>query len=202
MNFDQLKEQWNNEDGNSVNIPNTIEQLKKSRHPIEKIRKSMKAEFPMQIIAVILIAFFPQQFGFPASQYIIYYTSYAMLVVISSYYLFGFYKFYKQTELYSGNTKNSLWKIYHELKLNMERYQSFGFLLLPHVMITVGLEFYNLLEQKGKSLGNISDSLQQGMIISVLLGTLATVTGIVLWTKYIYGRQARQLENILNETDE
>lgn len=202
MNFDQLKEQWNNEDGDSVNIPNTIEQLKKSKHPIEKIQKSMKAEFPMQVIAVILIAFFPQQLRFPESQYIIYYTSYAMLVVISSYYLFGFYKFYKQTELYDGNTKNSLWKIYHELKLNMERYQSFGFLLLPHFMITLGLEFYNILEKKGESLGDMSSSYQQALIISVLIGTLAIVAGIVLWTKYIYGRNAKRLENILNEMDE
>ncbi|KMQ66806.1 hypothetical protein ACM46_04715 [Chryseobacterium angstadtii] len=202
MNFDQLKEQWNNEDGSSVHIPNTIEQLKKSKHPIEKIRKSMKAEFPMQVIAVILIAFFPLQLKFPSSQYVIYYTSYAMLVVISSYYLYGFYKFYKQTGLYTGNTKNSLWKIYHELKLNMERYQSFGFLLLPHFMITLGLEFYNVLQEKGKSLGNIADSYQQTLILVVLFGTLAIVVSIVLWTKYIYGRQAKQLESILNETDE
>ncbi|REC75150.1 hypothetical protein DRF60_15975 [Chryseobacterium elymi] len=202
MNFDQLKEQWNNEDGENVNIPNTIEQLKKSKHPIEKIQKSMKAEFPMQIIAVILIAFFPQQLHFPESQYIIYYTSYAMLVVISSYYLFGFYKFYKQTELYTGNTKNSLWKIYHELKLNMERYQSFGFLLLPHFMITLGLEFYNIFQKKGMSLDSFADSYQQAFILIVLLGTLAIVISIVLWTKYFYGRHAKRLENILNETDE
>lgn len=202
MNFDQLKEQWNNEDGNSVHIPNTIEQLKKSKHPIEKIQKSMRAEFPMQIIAIIFIAFFPQQLGFPTSQYVIYYTSYAVMVVISSYYLYGFYQFYKQTELYSGNTKNSLWKIYHELKLNMERYQSFGFLLIPHVLITLGLEFYNVMGKKGESLGTISDSFQQALIISTLLGTIAMVAGIVLWTKYIYGRNAKHLENILNETDE
>ncbi|NML69609.1 hypothetical protein HHL23_07350 [Chryseobacterium sp. RP-3-3] len=202
MNFDQLKEQWNNEDGSSIHIPNTIEQLKKSKHPIEKIQKSMKAEFPMQVIAIILIAFFPQQLDFPPSQYIIYYTSYAMLVVISSYYFFGFYKFYKQTELYSGNTKNSLWKIYHELKLNMERYQSFGFLLLPHFMIALGLEFYNIFEKKGKSLGSFADSYQQALIMVVLIGTIAIVTGIVLWTKYIYGRNAKRLENILNEMEE
>ncbi|WP_051884418.1 hypothetical protein [Chryseobacterium luteum] len=202
MNFDQLKEQWNNEDGNSVNIPKTIEKLKKSKHPVENIQKSMRAEFPMQIIAIILIAFFPQQLDFPPSQHVIYYTSYAILVVISSYYLFGFYKFYKQTELYTGNTKNSLWKIYHELKLNMERYQSFGFLMLPHFMVSLGLEFYNIFEEKGKSLGNMSGSYQQSLILIVLLGTIFIVTSIVLWTKYIYGRNAKRLENILNEMDE
>lgn len=202
MNFDQLKEQWNKEDGSSVQIPNTIEQLKKSKHPIEKIRKSMKAEFPMQILAIIFIAFFPQLLNFPPSQYVIYYTSYAMLVVISSYYLYGFYKFYQQTELYTGNTKNSLWKIYHELKLNMERYQSFGFLLLPHFMITLGLECYKILDSKGISLEDMTNSYQRMLIISVLIGTLAIVINIVLWTKYVYGRQAKQLENILNEIDE
>ncbi|WPO91309.1 hypothetical protein [Chryseobacterium sp. YR459] len=201
MNFDQLKEQWNKEDSD-VHIPDTIEQLKESKHPIEKIQKNMKREFPMQILAIILIAFFPLQFKFPSSQYIIYYVSYTMMVVISSYYLLGFYKFYKQTELYTGNTKNSLWKIYHELRLNMERYQSFGFLLLPHFLVTIGLVIYNTMEEQGKSLTELTASHQQGLIIAVLLGTLGVITSIVLWTKYIYGGSAKKLENILNEMDE
>lgn len=201
MNFDQLKEQWNKEDSD-VHIPDTIKQLKESKHPIEKIQKNMKKEFSMQILAIILIAFFPLQFKFPHSQYIIYYVSYTMMVVISSYYLLGFYKFYKQTELYTGNTKNSLWKIYHELRLNMERYQSFGFLLLPHLLITIGLVIYNTMKEQGKSLPELSASHQQGLIIAVLIGTLGFITSIVLWTKYIYGGSAKQLENILNEMDE
>ncbi|PRB00797.1 hypothetical protein CQ046_17440 [Chryseobacterium sp. MYb7] len=201
MNFDQLKEQWNKEDSD-VHIPDTIQQLKESKHPIEKIQKNMKKEFPMQIVAIILIAFFPLQFKFPSSQYIIYYVSYTMMVVISSYYLLGFYKFYKQTELYTGNTKNSLWKIYHELRLNMERYQSFGFLLLPHFLVTIGLFIYNTMEEQGKSLAELTSSHQQGLIIAVLIGTLGIITSIVLWTKYIYGRSAKQLEKILNEMEE
>ncbi|RXM38776.1 hypothetical protein BOQ62_15495 [Chryseobacterium sp. CH21] len=201
MNFDQLKEQWNKEDSD-VHIPDTIQQLKESKHPIEKIQKNMKKEFPMQIVAIILIAFFPLQFKFPSSQYIIYYVSYTMMVVISSYYLLGFYKFYKQTELYTGNTKNSLWKIYHELRLNMERYQSFGFLLLPHFLVTIGLVIYNTMQEHGKSLTELTSSHQQGLIIAVLIGTLGIITSIVLWTKYIYGRSAKQLEKILNEMEE
>lgn len=201
MNFDQLKEQWNNEDSN-VHIPDTIEQLKESKHPVEKIQKSMKKEFPAQVLAIILIGFFPLQFGFPHSQYIIYYISYTMMVVISSYYLLGFYKFYKQTELYTGNTKNSLWKIYHELRLNMERYQSFGFLLLPHFLITIGLFIYNILEEKGKNMSELTNTNQASLIFAVLIGTLSLVVSIILWTKYIYGRPAKQLETILNEMDE
>ncbi|WP_062698735.1 hypothetical protein [Chryseobacterium indologenes] len=201
MNFDQLKEQWNNEESN-VHIPDTIEQLKESKHPIERIRKSMKKEFPAQVLAIILIAFFPFQFGFPSSQYVIYYTSYVMMAVISCYYLYGFYRFYKQTGLYTGNTKNSLWKIYHELRLNMERYQSFGFLLLPHFLITIGLLIYNTLEKRGKSLNGLSEGHQQALILAVLIGTLWLVTSIVLWTKYIYGRNARKLEKILDDMDE
>ncbi len=201
MNFDQLKEQWNKEDSD-VQIPDTIKQLKESKHPIEKIQKNMKREFPMQILAIILMAFFPLQFQFPASQYIIYYVSYTMMVVISSYYLLGFYKFYKQTELYTGNTKNSLWKIYHELRLNMERYQSFGFLLLPHFLVTIALVLYNLMEKQGKSLAQLTSYYQMGLIMVVLVSTLAVIISIVLWTKYIYGGSAKQLENILNEMDE
>ncbi|MGG7471069.1 hypothetical protein [Chryseobacterium arthrosphaerae] len=201
MNFDQLKEQWNKE-GSNVQIPDSIQQLKESKHPIEKIQKSMKKEFPAQVFAIILIAFFPFILKFPPSQYIIYYVSYIVMVVISCYYLYGFYKFYKQTELYTGNTKNSLWKIYHELCLNMERYQSFGFLLLPHLMVTSGLQIFNILEKKGKSLSELSHFHQEAVILVVLSGTIAFVASIVLWTKYIYGRNAQQLETILNDMDE
>ncbi|BAP33789.1 uncharacterized protein CHSO_4752 [Chryseobacterium sp. StRB126] len=201
MNFDQLKEQWNNEDSN-VHIPDTIEQLKESKHPIEKIQKNMKKEFPAQVLAIILIGFFPLQFNFSASQYLIYYISYTLMVVISTYYLYGFYKFYKQTELYTGNTKSSLWKIFHELRLNMERYQSFGFLLLPHFLLTIVLTIYNTLEEKGKTLSELTNAHQYSLILTVLIGTLFVVISIILWTKYIYGRQAKQLENILNEMDE
>ncbi|RKS96784.1 hypothetical protein [Chryseobacterium defluvii] len=201
MNFDQLKNEWNNENNEDINIPDSIKKLKESKHPIERIQRTMKREFVMQVIAIILIAFFPFQFGFPSSQYVIYYTSYAMLVVISSYYLYGFYQFYKQTELYTGNTRNSLWKIYYELRLNMERYQSFGFLLLPHFLLTIGLAIYNQLEEKGKSISDLASSHQQTLILVVLIGTLFVVASIVLWTKYIYGRYAKQLETILNETE-
>lgn len=201
MNFDELKEQWNKENSD-VHIPDSIKQLKESKHPIEKIQKNMKREFPMQILAIIIIGLFPLQFQFPSSEYIIYYVSYTVMIVISSYYLSGFYKFYRQTELYTGNTKNSLWKIYHELRLNMERYQSFGFLLLPHFLVTAGLIIYNAMEKQGKSLAELTSSHQQGLIILVLIGTLAIIISIVLWTKYIYGRSAKKLENILNEMDE
>lgn len=201
MNFDQLKEQWNNE-ASDVKIPDTIEQLKESKHPIEKIQKNMKKEFPAQILAIIMIGFIPLIFDFPSSRYLIYYVSYTMLVAISVHYLFGFYKFYKQAELYTGNTKNSLWKVYHELKLNMERYQSFGFLLLPHFLLTTGLAIYNQIEKRGESLSELTGSYQQALTVVVLLGIIALVASIVLWTKYIYGGPARQLENILDEIDE
>lgn len=201
MNFEQLKNEWNKE-GDNINIPDTIKKLKESKHPIERIQRTMKKEFVMQVIAIILIAFFPFQFKYPSSQYVIYYTSYAMLVVISSYYLLGFYKFYKQTELYTGNTRNSLWKIYYELRLNMERYQSFGFLLLPHVLLTIGLAIYNQLVEKGKLASDLETSYQQTLILIALIGTVFFVTSIVLWTKYVYGRYAKQLESILNETED
>ncbi|MGH1520235.1 hypothetical protein [Chryseobacterium sp. JK1] len=201
MNFDQLKEQWNKE-GNDLQVPDTIKQLKESKHPVEKIKKNMKSEFPTQVFSVIMIGFFPLVLQFPASQYTIYYISYTFLVIVSCYYLFEFYKFYKQAELYTGNTRNSLWKIYHELTLNMERYQSFGFLLLPHLMITLGLTAYNTLGKKGESLTNISSTKQIVLILLVVVGIVAVVAGIVLWTKYFYGRSARQLEKILDEIEE
>ncbi|WP_160318007.1 hypothetical protein [Chryseobacterium sp. ERMR1:04] len=43
---------------------------------------------------------------------------------------------------------------------------------------------------------------QQVLILSVVIGTIAIIAGIILWTQYFYGKNAKQLENILNEIDE
>lgn len=202
MNFEELKNNWQKESAEEVHIPSRIAQLKEARHPLEQLQKNMKKEFYAQVAAILLIALLPFQFGFPAEQYIIYYTSYAMLVVISAYYIFGFYRFYRQVGLYNGDTRSSLWKIYYELRLNMERYQSFGFLLLPHFLITLGLAVFNKMAQKGKTLADLTEAHQFSLIIIVLVGTLAVVAGIVLWVKYVYGRYAKKIEHLLKEMTE
>lgn len=108
----------------------------------------MRNEFWAQIIAIILLAGLPQMTDISSSYYITYYVAYSVLVVVSGYYLYGFYQFYKQINLFHSDTKGSLLRIYYELRLAMERYQSFGFLLLPFLLVWFGIYSTDLLQKK------------------------------------------------------
>jgi hypothetical protein len=202
MNFDNLKKSWDEEKSENLEIPSAINQLRKSTHPLEIIRQNMKKEFYTQIAAILFLALAPQLTGIKPSLYLIYYTSYAVLVIISAYYLYGFFKFYNQMDLHSLNTKDSLWKIYYEVRLNMERYQSFGFLLLPFLMVWMGVYGYSIFIEKGMALNDISTKLQIIIIVLVLITTAITISAIVLWTRKIYGKYADELKEILTEMNE
>lgn len=201
MNFEQLKSEWAKEPETENEIT-TIKHLGQSRHPVEKVQQAMKKEGIMQLIAILALAFAPQFLGVYGTGRIIYYISYIVVVVIGGYYLYGFYKFYRQTGLYSADTRSSLMKIYYELRLNMERYQSFGFLLLPHFIVTIGLFMNATVAGKQLSLWAIPNNLVWILIGVVLMGCIAVVACIVWWTKAVYGKHAAALKVLLDQLED
>lgn len=199
MNLDELKSAWNNDGTNDVSIPETIEQLKKAQHPLDKLKRNMKNEWIMQLIAIIALGFIPQLQGFVSSLYIFYYVAYSLLVIVSVYYLSRFKAFYTQITHYSSDTKDSLTEIYHEFRLNIERYHSFGFLLLPFALVWVGVYIQNDLMLKGKDLSSLSNDAQKLLIVAVIVIILLFVVAILGWTKYYYGKYLKQLKAVLDE---
>jgi len=200
MNFDELKKNWNNieEPDLDIQIPNNNQ----SKHPLEKLQRSMKQEGILQVLSIIFLGFVPPIMGIAKDFYMLYYIAYAMLFIISSYYLSTFYRFYKQVNLFSNATKGSLLRIYYELRLAMERYQSFGFLLLPFVFVWLGIYLQDRLLQKGKSIISLSQETQVYIGIGIGITTLLTIFSIVIWVKKIYGRYAKELERIIDNLEE
>ncbi|MFD2904790.1 hypothetical protein [Sphingobacterium anhuiense] len=202
MNLDELKTAWNSESTNDVRIPAKIKQLGQAKHPLDKLKRKMKNEWYMQFIAILFLLFFPQVMHIHPSLYIIYYTSYALLVVISVYYLNLFRLFYNKINDYTADTKDSLLEIYYELKINIERYHAFGFLLLPVALVAIALYVNTIKLERGDSFTTESHSETISFIILTLVVSFTFILSILAWTKYIYSPYVKQLKKILDELKE
>lgn len=202
MNFDELKSTWNAESTQEVHIPTRIQQLRKAQHPLDKLKRNMKNEGYMQIVAIIFMAFAPQLFTIASNTYLIYYTSYAIVVIISIYYLNIFRHFYQRVCHYTNDTKDNLSEIYYEFKLNIERYHSFGFLLIPFLMVWTAVYTYSRLIEQGKDLSTIPDSNKQLLLIVILITSFFVPAAIVAWTRYFYTPYTKQVKAILDELKE
>ncbi len=199
MNLDELKSAWNTEKADDVHIPRRLEQLRKANHPLDKLKRNMKKEWYMQLLALVFLGFAPVASDVHTSTYIIYYAAYGMSLIVSIYYLTVFRQFYLQINHYTADTKDSLTEIYYQFRLNMERYHSFGFLLIPLVLVWGGVYTYSKLRAKGLDFSSLSESSQYILIGSAIVVTGVMVAAMPLWTRFFYGKYTRQLKQVLDE---
>lgn len=203
MNFDELKSKWDNEDNGDVHIPQNMEKLKKAQHPIDQLKRNMKVEFFIQVIAITYCGFLPYLKDFDYSLYYIFYSLYGVFLLISIYYLYGFYSFYKNIQDNTSATKDKLLELYFELRLNIERYKSWGFLLFPMAIAYLILFQYNTLVIQNKTLADLEgNNLFNEMIWVILALTLFAMLLIILTVKSSYGKYAKQIRRILDELNE
>lgn len=201
MNLDELQSIWNNEITDGVNIPETVKQLKTAQHPLDKLKRNMKNEWFMQLIAIIALAFVPQLQNIHPSLYGYYYIAYGFLIVISVYYLGRFRSFYTHIIHYSDDTKDSLTEIYNEFKINIKRYHSFGFLLLPYGLVWMGVYIQNSLLQQSKDFFSLPYNTKMKLIVTIIFIVLLLITAILGWTKYYYNKYLKQLKDVLDELE-
>lgn len=199
MNLDELKSVWNSENTDDVNVPKTVQSLKKAQHPLDKLKRNMKNEWFMQLVAIFILGFIPQLQNINVSLYPFYYVSYGFLIIVSMYYLNSFRNFYTQVVHYSGDTKASLTEIYYGFRLNIERYHSFGFLLLPFTLVWIGVYIQNSLLKKGENLMLLSDNKKALLVAAVVVITFSFIIAIFGWTRYYYGTYLKKLKIILDE---
>lgn len=199
MNFDDIKNNWDKENTTATKIPAAINTLRKAQHPIDQLRASMKKEFYSQVLAVVAMPFF---IGFITGQKTLFLCFYILFAAISAYYLYHFYKFYKDMHNYNTDTRDGLLELYYQLRLNMERYKSFGFLLVPFIFIFLGF-----IEIKSKTSGPVSllallDKYPYVMVGLVTGVSIVYILIIVAWVKSFYGKYAAQIKNVLDELKE
>jgi len=200
MNLDELKTAWNSESTNDVRIPSKIKQLGQAKHPLDKLRRKMKSEFYLQSFCILFVAFIPKLLNIDPSLYVLYYAFYALSLAISAYYLNLFRLFYNKINHYTADTKDSLLEIYYELKINIERYHAFSFLLLPIALVTLGMYRYSMRLQ----FTEFTDPDQSVISFTILTLTVSIITILIVltWTRYFYSPYLLQLKKILDELKE
>lgn len=202
MNFDELKSKWDKEKRDDVHIPQDMTKLRMAQHPLDKFKRNMRNEFYVQNVAILFLATLPYVFNLQNNFHYLYFILYAMLVLISAFYMCRFYRFYNSMQDYSTNTKDGLLRLYYELRLNMERYKSFSFSLLPFAISFLGLYFYDQLLAGGNSLESLSDYNLLLIMVFVAILTLFFMLITNWWINSFYGKYTNQIRNILDELKE
>ncbi|MBO9727994.1 MAG: hypothetical protein J7623_05090 [Chitinophaga sp.] len=205
MNFDDIKSMWNNDEGEGAVVPNSVDQLKTLSLPIEKIRKNMRLEFYIQLITMVLIGFLPT-FGYIGQLAVVpFFIIYFVAVIITIYYFSRFHIFYKQLNTNLLRSKDHLYELYYEGKLNVEMYKSFAYTLIPLFFMGEGLHLMSIYGARTRELLQMAQTHQWKA--ALLIGTflflvLVTMLGTNLWAKAYYGRHLDQIKMVLNEFKE
>jgi hypothetical protein len=200
MNFDQLKEDWNNNNNNHGEVSENMLKMKEAHTPIDKIRKQMKQEFFVQLLSLLLLAFTPKIFGFSSELKSIFILFYAISCAFCTYYFFKFYTFYKHSyDLGLDSRKNLLW-FYYEMKLNIELYKA-----LTYILGFIALSFCTtaLFIIKGTLLSEILQKISMFyIVINAFVAIL--VIGLIteFWAKLYYGKYVKQIKTIIDSLDE
>lgn len=202
MNLDDLQKSWEKEGLDSEPLNTLPEKLKKAHQPLDRIRINMKNELFYQSLAIILMGFWPIYFKFTQHFSIAYYSIYALLVLVSIYYFLRFYRFFKESHNYTGSSKDNLYELYYEIRLNMEAYKSFSFLLVPFAMIAALLIVFQrrLLKFPDRPLMDAGDWIVIPVVL--VLMTVFIIWATNWWVERYYGKHAKQIRKLLDELKE
>lgn len=200
MNFDNIKEAWDNESSNDLRIPQKMGPLKSARQPLEIIKRNMKHELFAQFLGIAIIGFFPQMFKIIREFYLLYYALYGLMIIVSAYYFVKFYFFFKEINHASLSSKENLYELYYEIRLKIEMYKSFAYLLAPFSILLSAILIFGI-DKKGvlDKLENITNT--NMFIFFIFFSALILLVAIITnwWVNYFYGKYARQIKNVLDQ---
>ncbi len=199
MNFDQLKNEWNNEEAKGPVVLEKALQIKEAHMPIDQIRKKMKSEFFVQLLALLLIAFTPKIFNFSPEMRPIFIAFYALAFGFTAYYFFKFYVFYKNTYHMAIDTRKTLLWFYYEMKLNIELYKA-----LTYMLGLIGLAGFiaYIFINKGGAIN--SDTKNLTLMIIVVCFSSIFLLGLVteFWARSYYGKDLNRIKLVIDQLDD
>ncbi|AXG68347.1 hypothetical protein KORDIASMS9_00562 [Kordia sp. SMS9] len=207
MDFDKIKELMDDENQDDLQLPTSLENLKKSQMPIAQIRKTMKGEIAIQLVAFIVFFCYPfiiKMYELPRATYLI---CMFLTFIMTLGYLAKMVWFLRRTSNITQQTKETILRFIYDIKLTMEVYKSgiiAGSLVLP---IPIAALFMGSVRN---DVDRFSEwfllQMPTSTLILVILGYL--VCGLliyyitVLWTDKLYGVHVRKLEEILEQFEE
>lgn len=203
MDFNDIQNAWNNDKPENVHVPNNLEKIQSANTPIDKIKRNIKNEFKYQAASIILVGLIPLVDKFPSQMVILYYLIYSLYIAVCVYYMVKLYFFYKRLSSITLTTKDSLYETYFDIRLNMELYKTFGFALVPFLILYLtGICYYSF----SKIPGFFDHGFTNGQLISFFAIVVFTVLsmGISLewWVHKFYGKSAKEIKKVIDELKE
>ena len=201
MDFNDLQSAWKNENTENVKLPTQLEKINSANMPLEIIKKNLKNEFVYQILSIVFLGFIPLFMNFPSKGMAIFYLMFSLFVGVCAYYLLKLYQFYKRLGKTTLNTKDSLYETYFEIRLNMELYKTFGFALIPFLILFLfGIFYYEIPEFFNKGLNSTPFLVTTFSI--VVFSILYMGFALEWWVHHFYGKYAKEMRKVIDELKE
>lgn len=206
MNFEELKSEWNKGPENEVNIPDNLERLGKSKLPVDQVKKMMRKELYLQIGGIVFIGLLPLIQILPEYPYTLitdykfFYMIYAFTLIISVLFIYKFYKFYIYINHNNVNTKDGLYEIYYELKLNLEAYKTWSYSITPMLIIMI-VQIWQVTSKAINSESKLFENIYVIGLISVLCA-IYMYSATNWWINRHYGQHLNRLKSILFDLNE
>jgi membrane-bound ClpP family serine protease len=201
MDFNDIQSAWKNEKTENVTLPTHLDKINSANMPLEKIKKNLRKEFFYQIISIAFIGFVPLFYSIPANAIVPFYLLFSIFVAVSIYYLVKLYLFYRRLGKTALSTKDSLYETYFDIRLNMELYKTFGFALIPFlILFLLGLMYYETPNFFAKGLNSTPFLVTTFSIVifSILFMGLA----LEWWVQYFYGKYAKEMRKVIDQLKE
>lgn len=143
------------------------------------------------------MGFFPYHFEFRQELIAPFFALYAVVVAITAYFMIKYYFLYKKLSNNTLSSKDHLYALYFDIRLNMEIYKAFAYSLVPFILIFIGMIVLNK---------------KEGMVLSardiyIIVGTYIMMMALIAvatsaWVNYFYGKYARQIKGLIDELKE
>ncbi|CAA9196440.1 DUF485 domain-containing protein [Flavobacterium collinsii] len=203
MDFNDIQNAWNNEKTENVVVPNNLEKIQSASMPLDRIRKSLRMEFFIQILSLVIIGLLPVHSKFPSNLVVPYYFIFGILVAIYIYYLTQLFLFYRRLDKVALKTKDSLYETYLDIRLNMQLYKTFTFSLSPFFLIYFfGFILYEMPDFT-QILNEGFANRKLGLIVLVFVLTILMI-GVFTewWVHHYYGKYAKEIRKVIDELKE
>lgn len=201
MNFDELQSAWHNDKGNDIVVPDSVTKLRSVATPVQRIRKNMRIELVVMLCLIIGIPFFRIAYEEQLAA-IPFYALYIALIILTIFYYIKFYLFYKRLDAATLTSKDSLYEVYYDIKLNIEMYRSFNYSIIPLMLLYQVMVILSLPPIKAAAFASRQAYFITVFSVVFLFVVVIAIALVELWIKYLYGNYLQQVRKVLEELKE
>jgi len=197
--FKQWQELWQGGQNEGTEISSQSLHFRTSHTYIDKIRRNMRNEFYFALVFLPAALLYASVQSSNYEMSLIVRSCIVFMGIIATFYVFRFFTFYRSTSLLSFNTRESLLWFVSEMRLQLEVYRSF-----TYIMVLCGLFFgmlYGIFEPSDdESSAALTNRQLIWLLLSLFAGMLIfTLSMLEVWIYVVYGKYVRKLRALITE---